>query len=552
MRPLAYYLLVALLLAVYIGLSVPSISLPGPQYDEALHAPAAIALIKGHMNLNPKPMWTISFAGRMLPVMHLEYLGSLKSYLLALSFFLFGVNIATLRLTTILVTAIGLLFFYWFAFEAFGRRVAMLATALLATDPSLILYSRNDWGPVSIALLLRSSALFCMCRWWQTGGKTVYLVASSMLMGLGIYDKTNFMWFVVAVLVAGSGAMVMTSKRPRVTTRGVVLSLIALVTTSAPLWVLNAFAHWPTLHAAVSLENRTTQTLAGRLDVLRNVLHGRATDLWMFGQSVSGVRTQAGTLLWPLFLAAMVFLLLIGLFGQRKRLHALVLLVLIIVTFVQICLTPLSIGPHHWIFLYPLPHLAIGFMFCYVTDSLNRLRWKKIFWLAPCAIILLATITFNMITVFNHQKLIRDTGGSNFWSDSIYSLAEALQTDYPNRPIQLMDWGFATQLSLLSGDALHLREPFWTYLKAPQAPEEFVRLAVNPANIFVVHGAATTKFPHIRALLSEAASRTDATTASERAFFDRHGNVIYKLIEFSTPASEMAAYYPHPVAGRNP
>lgn len=197
------FLAVTLALILFLAIAGRSITLPGLEYDEALHAPAAIQMIQDPISYNYEHQWEFTVDERRFPILHLTYLGSLKSYVFALTFSIFGVSVETLRFTNISLTLVGLLFIILFAKEAFGWPVAVCTAFVLATDPSLILFSRCDWGPITLSFALCSSALFFLGRWWLEGGKMLPLLAAVFLMGIGVYDKANFLWFVGAVMVGG-------------------------------------------------------------------------------------------------------------------------------------------------------------------------------------------------------------------------------------------------------------------------------------------------------------------------------------------------------------
>jgi 4-amino-4-deoxy-L-arabinose transferase-like glycosyltransferase len=511
---------------------VKHLTLPGVQYDEALHAPAAIVLLKGQVDVYGEQALTI--AGRSFPVMHMVYLGSLKSYLLAPAFYLFGINVQALRLATIFVTVMGLVFTARFAKAVFGPRTALWTTWLIATDPSLILYSRCDWGPIAIAFALRMSSLFYLWRWWNSGGQLAPLIAASALLGLGVYDKTNFLWFVVAIGVVGLVLWQMSEKRPRVTMRNAALALGCGFVASAPLWVLNVSRDWITFRSAFVPGTKLGELLPGRIAALKAMLNGQATDAWMFGQPLPPHYGGSGTLLLPLSAAAMIVLLLAGITSRRLRLLAIPALITVIL--IEIILTPRPVWVHHWITVYPFPHLAVGLMLAEAWSGLRiRPSWQMgaacIGWL-----VILTAVSFNLLTMTGYHRLMRDTGGAGqwHWSDAIYSLADGLQSRYANRPIVLMDWGFANQLFLLSAGRLKLREAFWPYVNSSEPREELIRLVADPANVFVAHTPTNAQFPKALVALGEAARKACATPMVERHYFDRRGNPVSTLIEFSS------------------
>jgi|GEM_PF-2715588 len=533
-RRVAYYLGIGLAIALFFWLSARHITSPGVHYDEVLPAPAAIHLVKGQVNADYNRVWSVTIAGRTFPVMDMEYMGALKSYLLAPVFFLFGINVTALRLTGILVTLLGLVFTARFAAAAFGTQAALWGTWLVATDPSFILYFKTDFGPLAAAFLLRMAALFYLARWWKSGGRLAPLIAASALLGLGIYDKTNFLWFVVALAVVGAGLWLVSRERPRLTGRHLALALITLLLASAPLWVFNLRNNWVTFKMAalpgesVSLA-KLIQLVPRRTVELKSMLNGQANDVWMFGQPLTPHLGIKGTWLLPLSVAAVAILVVVGLATRRWRLLALPALMAVMLG--QMYLTPRPVWVWHFIGLYPFPHLAVGLALVVIGQAVGP-RWRAaVMW--GGSVVLLMALCFNLLAMANYYQLMRETGGRGTWGETIYPLAETLKTQYADRPIQLMDWGVGNQLFFLSAGQLRLHEPFWAYLGSPQPAEELVRLVADPTNVFIVHTPPETMFPNPRAALDEAVRRAGAVVKAERQFYNRRSKAVYTLFEFS-------------------
>jgi hypothetical protein len=520
-------------LSLYLFLASRSILLPGIEADETVQAVPAITLLKGEQPGNHRSMLTLTVAGLPLPVMHMEYAGSLKSYVLALTFGLFGCSVETMRLTVIFVGLLGLIFFVLLVKDVFDRRTAVASILFVSTDPSFILYCRQDWGPVAIAFALRMISLFCLYKWIQEK-KAYQLIGAFAFIGLGLYDKANFLWFVVGLAVTAGLIAVLTKKRPPITIGQAITAAIAGLVTSAPVWVLNIYCNWPTFRTAFTY-GAGGQTVAQRIAGLVATLQGTATNAWMFGDTaIPGVGFKA-TVLWPLFAVAFPFLLVRGLFRPDDRLRFLALFVLIGAVGLQILMTPLLIGPHHWVSLYPLPHLAIALLIVEVANV--RVRWLQRIGSAKITVVLvLIVLSFNLSTSIHHQQLARLTGGYQSWSDGIYRLADLLEKDFSGRSVQLMDWGFAPQLSLLSAGKLRLYEPFWYDHSDRQYEktlvERFCELLKNRDNVFVIHSPQATKYRYAGAAFETAVMQAGVSPRVEQVIFDLRGNELCRLLVF--------------------
>ncbi|TML12880.1 MAG: hypothetical protein E6G33_12840, partial [Actinobacteria bacterium] len=77
-----------------------------------------------------------------------SYIGAVKTVAFVPVAAAFGISPASVRVFTIGVAALSLVFTYLFAWRLFRRAtIAAVGIVLLATDPSFVFYSRVDFGP---------------------------------------------------------------------------------------------------------------------------------------------------------------------------------------------------------------------------------------------------------------------------------------------------------------------------------------------------------------------------------------------------------------------
>src|ERR1051326_4169824 len=128
--------------------------------------------------------------------MALGYIGAVKTIAFIPVAALFGITPESVRVFTITIAALSLVFTYLFARRLFRSAwVAATGTVLLATDPSFVFYSRVDFGPSVFMFLFKALGLWLLLDWWRTGrGRSLLLGA--FVFGLGVYDKANFLWVV--------------------------------------------------------------------------------------------------------------------------------------------------------------------------------------------------------------------------------------------------------------------------------------------------------------------------------------------------------------------
>src|SRR5207244_1498251 len=107
------------------------------------------------------PGTEVSIAGHPLPLMAHSYIGAVKTVAFVPVAAGFGITPASVRLFTVSVAALSLVFTYLFASRLFrSSAVAAVAVVLLACDPSFLIYSRVDFGPSVFMFLFKAIGLW--------------------------------------------------------------------------------------------------------------------------------------------------------------------------------------------------------------------------------------------------------------------------------------------------------------------------------------------------------------------------------------------------------
>jgi hypothetical protein len=536
-RDLLVCILLGLGIVSYLGLSLPGISLPGIYYDEILHAPAAIALMLGN---GQRYGSGITIGRWRFPVMIVEYVGALKAYLLLPAFLLLGPGVLAQRLTMILITLGGIFFTARLSRQAHGLSAALASAWLIATDPTLILTTRGDWGPVAIAFTLRAGALYYSWRWWQSGGKrTGALVTAGLMLGLGVYDKASFLWFVFALTGVGVIAWLLSRNRPRLEFRQLAIVVAAAIGGSLPFWLYNLARSWITFRLItlpgenVSLV-RLVELVPQRTGDLKALFDAQAVASWMTGEKLTPHLGIAISLLLPLSIAAAVGLIVIAIWKRRWSL--LFLPGLTAAMLLQMYLTPRPIWIHHWIGIFPFPHLGIGLVLSLLWQAAEGTA-RKLTALTFSAIVIVA-VGLNLLTMSQFYRVMNAYGSADPWSDAIYPLSKTLEQEFGKRDIQVMDWGIFNQLYLLSPGRPGLFEPVYKYTESPEPDANLVRLVSDPLNVFVTHASTHVRFQNSTLAMMDAARRAGVDIKAERLVSDRRGEAIYRIIQFSLPGEK--------------
>ncbi len=191
-------LLIGAAILAFVVLATYRLDRPGLYADEMLFGPAALRAA-GQCGVDAGVTGAI---GRCFPTyLDPPYLGPLKAWLHVAPLKLFGASVWTLRLPSILFSALGLALLFGVLRRAVSPTLATAAVVVLAFDPMFVFMSRFDWGPVVLSTLFRILLLGALWRWLD-GGRPRDLAWAAAFSILGLYDKLNFVWTLIAFTVA--------------------------------------------------------------------------------------------------------------------------------------------------------------------------------------------------------------------------------------------------------------------------------------------------------------------------------------------------------------
>ncbi len=545
------HLWIGIPLAFYLAFSLPYLDLPGLQYDELLFANAALGNVDGSF-----VEWQIRVLGRKVPLMLMEYIGALKAALYAPIFALFGLSPTTVRLPVILIGLATLLLTFALVRRLLGRSVALITLALLALDPTFIFANRLDWGPVALMLLLEVSSLYFLAR-WITGGEPRFLMIAGFLLGLGLYNKVIFIWYIAAFSVS-LWLCFREHMGQLLNPRRLLLAAGAFLMGCLPLIAFNIASSKATFRYHELITQDWPSSLKYRYRLFRTTLDGSAVyDVVnrarvaetpdsskieprnIFNRFIIGMGNLPlieGTLLPPALVSALSVILVLFLLKrlEQKRQVFFFLLQFAFIT-VFICLTQEAIGPHHAIAIYPFPHVLIGLALWQVS----RLCCARIVTRSLVSILCLSPLILTELTAdarYVESFIIR--GGVGGWSDAIYELAEFAKR-HPDKTFLLMDWGFKNQLLLLSDGFVKKEEAFVPLVDLP-VDDKILRLkpilTVEDA-FFVFHAPPSESFPIFEAFRS-ALERYGLEGIPVRTFYQRDGRPIYLVYQVQRPDAE--------------
>ncbi len=522
-------------LALYLGLTLYQLHLPGPNYDEAIEAQPAVQFLQ-NLPVEAHRDAVIHIFGKRLPLMIVDYVGALNTYVLLAFFKIGGIGVVTMRLWPILVGAIILWLTYLLGMKLMGWRAGLVAATLLAVQPSFIFFMRQGIYVTNTTIALMLGIWLALLRWAETGKpRWAWLIA--FMAGLGLWAKFIMLWPLVATAVLvpviwifrdafgltpapGFGPRALL--RPRVWGPALASFLIGL----SPFLLFNIkteatfqhFAH--TLNRSYyGVENAAYLTnLAERWSQMRHFLRG--DHFWYLGGNFVDV------LAWPAFLLGFLILLGMLVWGWRRprqrmmALRGLAVYAFFLLLLVQTPLTPTALWYTHLSMFSPVVALAIALGW----ETLFR-RFPK-YWpnLLAAGFVLLLGVSGLRADVKYHQALAA-SGGLADHSDALYRLTDELLALGADSPYAL-DWGFEAPVILISQGKVN---PVGVFKYEPYDhpdetfPDRMRPLLQDPNAIFLVHAPGRTNFPGRREALQALAEEMGIRLETIAVITERSG-----------------------------
>lgn len=545
---------IPLALIAYLGLGLWDIGNPGIQYDEVLFGNASLG-IQDHSFV----AWTLPLGLKNIPMMLMPYMGALKAYLYFPVLRLFDANPLALRLPVILIGAISLMFYSVLAKRAIGWRGALIFSLLLATDPSFLYHTRLDWGPVALMMLLKATGVYFFIRWWDTK-RALYLAFSGFCLGLGVFDKVNFVWFILASSLAV--ALVYWGELwKRLRSRAFAIFTLSGILGALPVILYNIAFPLVTLREpfessgdsliinAARKVQMIVDTLSG-IAVFKFVNFDDIQPLWSsyvpFSPSdidngllnaVSSALTSSpfgrGSLLLPGLLIAAVYLVIKCAYRPSTSMRlAFLALVASALMVLQLLITNKATGSHHVMMLYPLPQFLVAlalveFIPGAADRSLSAARGISLRAAGACLLIAVLLVS-NLLVDVGYLRYFSAEGGKGIWSSAIYDLVDYAKETPGNRFV-LMDWGFNTQLLIMSKGSIKKDEVFHWLTDGQAEQERFDAYLGDSGSLYLFHTAKYTKVARPREIFTRYINDKGLKEEVVQTFYQKNGEAIYYL-----------------------
>jgi hypothetical protein len=421
-------------IAFYLALGLLYLPLPGIQDDEVLFTAALF-----------RAEWVeykLTLLGKHIPLMLMSYLGALKAYLLYPVFLLFGFNVWSLRLPTLLLSALSIALTGDLTRRKHSTAAGLTVMALLGTDLTLSTTSVCDWGPVAFQHFAVACSLWLTTR----DGSTRSFALAGTLLGLALWNKTTLVWPLVGL--SASGLVFYARDLVQVSWKKWVLMSLCFMASAAPLLVYNARTGGKTLQKASA--QTASQALQEKLPAAMEVLSGRVMSYHLFGVPEKPLSWPAANLprenrLLGVVLVAALLWTVRGSKWTRATAFA-----LIVGWLFMAFSSEGGVAAHHVVLLWPLPHVLIACALAEVAFMGRPLAKRLALGLA--GLVILGNLVIDTAFLIR----IREFGAGNVWTSAIFSLHPELMKSQPDGLIAVGDWGIANSVEFLGGRRLNM------------------------------------------------------------------------------------------------
>ena len=507
----------------YAGIQMDEALFAGPYYQ---HVPREFRLRLFHTDI---------------PLMVMTYIGTLKTlvYWPLMAMFRSGFEANPLRaawilrLPMVLAAALTVWIFFYLAERAAGRRVAIVAALLLASDPAFLLTNTFDWGPVALEHLLLVTGCFFLVKYAQDSQKWD-LPLGFFFLGLALWNKAVFVW-ALAGLVCALVSVFGRELSKMITRRQLASAAAGFLIGSLPFVIYNAHRRAETFRTTAHLDPRIAPA---KFIHVRGALGGNGLFGYMVAEEFAdnpkppvSLRGRAAVFIRDhlgehrtggMVYAAALALVAVPLWW-RSRAARFSLVFCAVAWLLMASTRDAGASVHHTVLLWPFPQL-------FVAVAISSIRWK---WLAGSICFLL--VAMNLLVLNQYIAQFERDGAEGPFTDAIYPLSDAL-ADVPGQTIYVLDWGMQFPLDVLHNGRLHMisgHDPFMTDTLSDLGKRVAARMFQDPAGVFIAHTDKRENFVGVRKRFDEAAAEAGCREDSIRVIPDSNGRPVFEVFKIA-------------------
>jgi 4-amino-4-deoxy-L-arabinose transferase-like glycosyltransferase len=405
------------------------IARPGLDMDETIFVNAATLRLPGVY---------ITHSLHGIPLMIFPYIGALKSWLYDPIFAIFGTSTTKIRLPAILITSAGLLILFVGVRDLVNRTVAGLTFVALCFDNSVFWLTRDDVGPSAIQLFLGCAAVFCVARLASTR-RMSWVVVLLVVLGLGVFNKLNFIWVVNAAAVVS----VVVLARHRTVVRGHWRSVATWVIGLAVIYGCFGLYYITNHIGSIGASSIHGSLLSHTWPSFSRGTAAILSGTWFYDYALRPLAPN-DLVVWIVLLLFTTGLIASVSFRSTRSLPVAGLGLATILIALQNLLTLQATAGWHYISIYPFVTVVTSYG-AYVSVRLLVGRNRRT--VGALALIAVAAVAYDGVLMARYFRALHGEPRFSAWSPAIYRLSNELK--YSHATIFTADWGIFNPLFAL-------------------------------------------------------------------------------------------------------
>ncbi len=476
-----------------------------------------------------------------IPLMVMTYIGTLKTalYIPVMAIFRsdFGAHPLAaawaFRLPMVLAGALTVWVFFYLTKRSAGRRAAIVATLLMASDPTFLLTNTFDWGPVALEHLLLVTGCFFLVKYAQERSKWD-LPLGFFFLGLALWNKAVFVW-ALAGLTCATLSIFRHELSKMINRRSLTAAAAGFLLGSLPFVIYNVHRRAETFRSTAHLEPRAApakflhvRSALGGYGLYGYIVAEEYTDLPKAPVSLRGraavfIRDhlgehRGGGMEW----AALLALLAVPLWW-RSRAARFCLVFCAVAWFFMASTRDAGASLHHTVLLWPFPQL-------FIAIAIASIRWR---W--AVAAICLLLVAGNLLVINQYLAQFERNGAEGPFNDAIYPLSAAIP-EVPGQTVFLLDWGIQNPLEVFHDGHLKMRsgnDAFMTDSPSDWDIQERAHIFADPNALFIDHTEKRENFTGVRKRFDQAASAAGCHEDSLRTIPDSNGRPVFEVFRLA-------------------
>ncbi len=518
---------------LFFFICIAFIPIIGIQNDEALFATSQYGPIPAEFRLR-------AFK-HDVPLMVMTYLGSLKTWVFAPIFTVVKPSIWSIRVPPALIGSVTVVLFSILLTKAGKLRgVGLVGAILLATDPSFLLTTVYDWGPVAFQHLFLVGGVLLLWQFAHTD-RVKFLSLGFACLGLGLWDKAILSWSLFGL---GLATLLVFPRQlwQLLTLRTAAIAIVSFLVGASPLVLYNIRTNLKTFRSNTQL---SLQEIPPKWFHAHSTLDGSGLfgylvrDEWEEKSitppdgSIAAVsynlrqRTGEKRQTWGYY-AFLVAAAAIPLWWIRMRAMLFALIYLAGAWLLMAATHDAGGSTHHAVLLWPFPQFVIAIALGCLTERYGKAG------MAVAGLVTGLLATQNLLVLNQYYTQATRVCGGTVWTDAVEPLHLAVVHRKP-KAVNIMGWGTEFTLITLERGTLPLRDVTGHVASDNPSPDDQAALQAivsEDGGLFIGHTPELELAQGVGRRFEAAAGRYGYRKQMLETIYDRCGRATFEVYRF--------------------